>query len=222
MNNQVVLVGKIKNEPKSSKLKDGTFEITFDLETENEYENADGKKDKNIISCRYKNNKSTNLKQGNVIGIKGNLNTSKKQIGSINMDDLEVVPYQINFLANQSENIPSLNHAIITGRLVSNPELKETSTGRKVVNITLAIQNESKEKNTIFVKSTLWGNLANNISKYSQKGDIVGIRGTLKTSDKTVDNDKNFVLELVGESVTFIPNTKNKNVEENKNIEKGV
>ena len=29
MNNQVVLVGKIKNEPKSSKLKDDTFSFYF-------------------------------------------------------------------------------------------------------------------------------------------------------------------------------------------------
>ena len=48
-----------------------------------------------------------------------------------------------------------LNHAIIVGRIVRNPELKKTDSGKKVANITLAVprsfKNEKGEYDADFI-----------------------------------------------------------------------
>ena len=106
-----------------------------------------------------------------------------------------------------------LNQVVLVGRLTDNVELDNTDNGKKVASICMAVQrsykNVSGEYETDFIKCILWNGIAENTSEYCKKGDIVGIKGRLQTSNYTDDkNTKHYVTEVVAEKVTFLSSKK--------------
>ncbi len=106
-----------------------------------------------------------------------------------------------------------LNQSIIVGRLVKDPELRETENGNKVTNITLAVnrsyRNIEGEYETDYIPCVLWKGTAERTSKYCKKGDLLGIKGTLQSRvyDKE-DGTRQYIIEVVVDKVTFM-STKN-------------
>lgn len=109
-----------------------------------------------------------------------------------------------------------LNQTVLVGRIVKDPEIIETESGKKVSNITLAIprsyKNKDGEYETDFVDCTLWSGLAENTAEYCKKGDLVGVKGRIETEvykkddGSTVKNTK-----VVAEKVTFLSSKKEDN-----------
>lgn len=102
-----------------------------------------------------------------------------------------------------------LNQIVIVGRLTRDPELRETESGKKVTNITLAIprsyKNTNGEYETDFVDCVLWTGIAENTSEYCKKGDILGVKGRVQTRTyDTGEEKKKYVTEVVAEKVTFL------------------
>ena len=102
-----------------------------------------------------------------------------------------------------------LNQVVLVGRLTSDLEKKELEDGKSVVNMTLAIprsfKNANGEYETDFVNCTLWNAIAENTAEYCKKGDIVGVKGRLQTSNfEKEDGSKAFRLDVVAEKVTFL------------------
>ena len=68
-----------------------------------------------------------------------------------------------------------LNQLVLVGRLVREPELKETENGKKVTNITLAVSKNYKNAegvyDTDFIDCTLWNSVAENTAEYCKVGD---------------------------------------------------
>lgn len=95
----------------------------------------------------------------------------------------------------------SINKFCVMGRLVRDPEIKETENGNKVANITLAVDREYKDKEgkkiTDFLNYSLWNKDAENIKNYSKKGSHVVLEGTF--------NDKIIELEDGKKIHTFNP-----------------
>ena len=75
-----------------------------------------------------------------------------------------------------------LNQTVIVGRIVRDPELRETESGHKVSNITLAVprsfKNSNGEYDTDFISCVLWQGIAENTAEYCHKGDLVGSKYT--------------------------------------------
>lgn len=105
-----------------------------------------------------------------------------------------------------------LNQTVIVGRLVSDPELRETDGGRKVTNVTLAVprsfKNVNGEYDTDFINCVLWKGIAENTATYCKKGDLVGVKGRLQSREYEFDDEKRKVVELVAEKVTFLSSKK--------------
>lgn len=101
-----------------------------------------------------------------------------------------------------------LNNYVCVGRLVSEPEIKETKNDRKEILITLAIQRTFKNLDgnydTDFVTFRLFGAIGNNTKEYCHKGDIIGVKGRIQTYK--VDDENR--IELVAEKVTFLSSKK--------------
>lgn len=102
-----------------------------------------------------------------------------------------------------------LNQTVIVGRLVREPELRETENGTKVTNITLAVprsyKNVDGEYETDFISCVLWKGIAENTVEYVKKGDLLGIKGRIQTRNfQTEENNKKYVTEVVAEKVTFL------------------
>ena len=96
------------------------------------------------------------------------------------------------------------------GKLIyKNPELKETETGKKVTNVTLAVprsfKNSEGQYETDFISCVLWKGIAENTVEYCKKGDLVGIKGRIQSRNIEIDEEtKKQVVEVVAEKVTFL------------------
>lgn len=101
-----------------------------------------------------------------------------------------------------------LNQVVIAGRLTFDPEINEVKNGRKITTITIAVPRTYKNMEgvyeTDFIKVELFQDIANKVTEYCKKGDIVGVRGRIKTTN--IDN-KN-VMEIVAEKVSFLSTNK--------------
>lgn len=102
-----------------------------------------------------------------------------------------------------------LNQIVIVGRLVRDPELRQSEAGKKVTNITLAVprsyKNSSGEYETDFIDCVLWTGIAENTTEYCKRGDILGVKGRVQTRVfETEDEKKKYVTEVVAEKVTFL------------------
>lgn len=105
-----------------------------------------------------------------------------------------------------------LNNTVVVGRIVRDPELKETENGKKVTNITLAVPRSYKnidgEYETDFIPCVLWSGIAENTVNYCKTGDLVGVKGRVQSRTYEIDETKHYVVELVAEKVTFLSSKK--------------
>ena len=106
-----------------------------------------------------------------------------------------------------------INSVVLVGRLVGDPELKEVGKDGKVVNFTLAVprsyKNAEGEYDADFINCNVWNVIAENMSKFTHKGDVIGIEGSIQTStfdDK--DGNKRYKTEVRCEKVTFLSTKK--------------
>ena len=115
-----------------------------------------------------------------------------------------------------------LNQSVIVGRVVRDPELKETESGNKVTNLTLAVprsyKNVNGEYDTDFLDCTLWSAVAESTSEYCNTGDMIGVKGRVQTRIiESPDGVKRKKTEIVAEKVTFLtsnPNRKKDTIED--------
>mgnify|MGYP000154138807 FL=1 len=106
-----------------------------------------------------------------------------------------------------------MNQTCIIGRLVRDPELKELEDGKKVSNITVAVQrsykNENGEYEADFIDCTLWNGVADRTAEYCKKGDLVGVKGRLQTNTyENEDGEKKKITEVIAEKLTFLSSNK--------------
>lgn len=102
-----------------------------------------------------------------------------------------------------------INHVTLVGRLTKDPEIRYTSEGAPVANITLAVsrnfRNAAGEIDTDFVHCTLWRRTAENTANYCRKGSIVGVIGRIQTRNyENSEGKKVYVTEVVADSVRFM------------------
>lgn len=106
-----------------------------------------------------------------------------------------------------------MNQVMIVGRLVSTPEIKQLDDEKNVANITVAVQRPYKnidgEYETDFIDCELWNAIANNAAEYCKKGDVVGVRGCLKTELYTRDDGSTMkITKVIAEKITFLSSKK--------------
>lgn len=99
-----------------------------------------------------------------------------------------------------------INNLTLMGRLTSDPELKQTTSGKSVTSFNVAVdrrfQGKSEEKKTDFIPCVAWGNNAEFITKWFHKGDMLAITGEIQTrnyEDKN-GNKRTAVEVVVGEA----------------------
>ncbi len=87
-----------------------------------------------------------------------------------------------------------MNRVVLTGRMTTDAELKQTSSGKTVTNFTIAVDRQFKnpqgEKETDFINLVLWEKSADFASKYCGKGRLIAVEGRLEIR-KYVDKEGN-------------------------------
>ena len=116
-----------------------------------------------------------------------------------------------------------MNKFQVIGRYTSNPELRYTKDNKAVANFNIAINN-GKDKNgnedTTFIKISVFGATAENISKYSKKGDLILVDGMIKNNNyEDKDGNKHYEYIFIGNRVEFLSRVSN-NAPKEKQAEK--
>lgn len=105
-----------------------------------------------------------------------------------------------------------LNQTVLVGRLTRDPELRELEDGKKVCNITIAVprsyKNEKGEYDADFIDCTLWEAVASNTTEYCHKGDMVGVKGSLRSDTYEKDGESHKTMSFVVDKVTFLASSK--------------
>lgn len=100
------------------------------------------------------------------------------------------------------------NLVVLTGRLTADPELKTTPNGISVTTFSIAVDRRyrsGEERQTDFINIVAWRQTAEFISKYFQKGSMIGIEGSIQTrryQDKNGNNRTAF--EVIANNVQFV------------------
>lgn len=112
-----------------------------------------------------------------------------------------------------------MNQVVLVGRIVREIELKTIGEKRQVVNNVLAINRTHRDKNgdhqTDFINFVAWGNLANLIEKYCEKGQRIAISGPLHSkSYQTPDNQVRYLTEVYVQNLTLLDKPSHQHQEE--------
>lgn len=90
-----------------------------------------------------------------------------------------------------------MNKAILTGRIATNLELKQTSTGKNICEFRLATNrptNRDGERVADFINCRVWNKPAENLVKYQIKGNLIAVIGRMQVDiyqDKEGNNRYN-------------------------------
>ena len=99
----------------------------------------------------------------------------------------------------------NINKLLLTGNLVTDPEITETKNGKNLVKVALANNDsyllESGERETVatFVDLQLWGKSAESLAKHGKKGQEVFIEGQVRQerwTDKQGANHSRLVVRV--------------------------
>jgi single-strand DNA-binding protein len=104
----------------------------------------------------------------------------------------------------------SLNRVTLIGRMVRDPELRTTNTGKNVVEFTIAVDKRLKptdpnQPTADFFRCKAWNQTADFVSNYGGKGRLTAVDGRLETR-KYVDKDGNNreIVEIVADNVNLL------------------
>ena len=97
-----------------------------------------------------------------------------------------------------------MNCSILIGRLVRDPELRRTGTGKAVTSFTIAVDNFGKDSGASFIPCVAWEQKGEFVNNYFLKGSQIAVRGRLQSRQyETKDGKKQTAIELVVDEVSF-------------------
>ncbi len=101
-----------------------------------------------------------------------------------------------------------LNCIVLMGRLVADPELRTTTTGKSVCSFRIAVDRgyvkAGEERKADFIPVVAWEGTANFVSRYFSKGSMIAVQGQLQ-SRQYEDNSgaKRTAYEVLAREVSF-------------------
>lgn len=111
-----------------------------------------------------------------------------------------------------------INKVIEIGRLVRDAELKRTTSGMSVAQFSLAVEaysKKSKENQACFFECVSFGVVAENLVKFTHKGEFIAIDGHLvQESYTTKKGESRNQIKIYADTIQFI-SEKNKNSNSN-------
>ena len=106
-----------------------------------------------------------------------------------------------------------MNFVLLLGRLVADPELKKTTSGKSVCAFTLAVD-KGKDRGADFIDTVAWGKTAEFICKYFKKGSPIVIEGAVQTRTYEDKNgQKRKAVEINVKNAEFVPKNAGTNAE---------
>ena len=101
--------------------------------------------------------------------------------------------------------MPALNKVQLIGRLGKEPEMRHTPKGTPVTSYSLAVDRVWKgKKETDWFNIEAWGKLGEVCQKYLQKGQLVYIEGSLRTTKYEHEGETRYFTKVVARSMQML------------------
>lgn len=109
------------------------------------------------------------------------------------------------------------NNLILIGKITKDIELRYTPSNKAVVQISLAVNNGKDD--TTFIRLTAFDKLAELVSKYCKKGDLIGTQSIIKNHNwEDKNGNKHYDYSFIINKISFL--AKGNKQEETKQEEK--
>ena len=102
-----------------------------------------------------------------------------------------------------------MNHVVLMGRLVRDPELRHTQSGLPVVSFRIAVdrkfsKDQGGERQSDFIDIVAWRNTAEFVQKFFPEGRMIAVHGRLQVREwQDKDGNKRWSTEVVADDVYF-------------------
>lgn len=115
-----------------------------------------------------------------------------------------------------------MNRVCLNGRLTKDIDLRYTQNNVAVASFTLAVQRKFKNSNgdyeSDFINCIAYKSTAELLSKYTGKGDLIGIEGRIQTRNyENQEGKKVYITEVIVESIDFLA-SKRQSYEKDPNV----
>lgn len=101
-----------------------------------------------------------------------------------------------------------LNCVTLMGRLVADPELRTTTTGKEVATFCIAVDRSyakaGEQRQADFINIVAWEGSAKFVSNYFAKGSMIAIQGAIQTRNYEDKNgNKRTAFEVIAKEISF-------------------
>ena len=101
-----------------------------------------------------------------------------------------------------------LNSVVLMGRLVADPELRTTTTGKQVASFRIAVDRgfvkAGEERQADFINIVTWERSAEFVCRYFAKGSMIAVQGSLQVRNyEDRDGNKRTAYEVVAREISF-------------------
>lgn len=105
-----------------------------------------------------------------------------------------------------------MNKVILIGRLVADPEIRYTQSGKTVASYRLAVDRPFKQEGqqeTDFINCVAWGKTGEFAGNYLHKGTKIAIEGRIQTGSYEKDGVKHYTTDIVVDRHEFCESRSN-------------
>lgn len=117
-----------------------------------------------------------------------------------------------------------MNSVQILGRICNDIELRYSQNQMAIAQITVAVNRPKKngeDQGADFIRCNLFGNQAENLQKYCQKGNRVLVEGRLRTGSYDKNGEKVYFTDVNATRVEFIDFNQKTRQNENESVTEG-
>ena len=109
-----------------------------------------------------------------------------------------------------------INNFTIIGRLTRDPETRYTKGNKAVTLINIAVNNGKDD--TTFIRLTAFDKLAELVSKYCKKGDLIGTQSIIKNHNwEDKNGNKHYDYSFIINKISFLPKANKEEVKKQDN-----
>lgn len=109
-----------------------------------------------------------------------------------------------------------MNRCILVGRITKDLELRKTQNDKSVCEFTIAT-NRIGQEDADFINCVVWNKQAENLVKYQQKGNLIGVEGQLRNEKYEYNGQTKYKTYIIVSQLEFLSNSKNKEGKEQTN-----
>ena len=100
-----------------------------------------------------------------------------------------------------------MNKVILIGRIVAEPDLRATTSGKSVASYRLAVDRAVKQEGqptADFINCVAWGRNAEFASAFLHKGMKIAVEGSIQTGSYEKDGVKHYTTDIIVDELEFL------------------